>query len=236
MPEEAPQLVTALREVAYRFPGGDGLTLRVPRFEVRSGQHTAIVGPSGCGKTTLLRLISGILRPESGRVRTLDQDPSALPARARGRMRLRSIGMVFQDFALLDYLSAMENIVLTARLGGLALDEARENARSLAQRAGIEHTLRRTPDRLSQGERQRVAVCRALATRPRLIACDEPTGNLDPRRSGEIIDLILTEANTIGATVLTVTHDRGVLDAFERTTDLAEITSLGGAEREGAGR
>lgn len=139
--------------------------------------------------------------------------------------------MVFQDFALLDYLSALENIVLTARLGRFDLGASRERARELANRAGITHTLKRRPGRLSQGERQRVAVCRALVTNPKLIICDEPTGSLDPARSSEIIELVLTEAESIGTTVVAVTHDHGVLGSFARSVDLGEIASLKGAGR-----
>ncbi len=217
--------------VRYRFPGPDRLSLSVPELTVARGEHTAIVGPSGCGKTTLLRLAVGVLEPHDGSLRTLGVEPAALSPSARGRARLRSIGMVFQDFALLDYLSAIENIILTARLGRHNLADARARARALAERAGIAHALRRGPDRLSQGERQRVAVCRALVTSPELIVCDEPTGNLDPERSSEIIELVLTEARSIGATVVVVTHDRSVLGSFDRVVDLSQVARLEGADR-----
>ncbi|MEM9373296.1 MAG: ABC transporter ATP-binding protein [Planctomycetota bacterium] len=219
--------VVSLCDVSYRFPGGDRTVFRVPEFAVRPGEHTAVYGPSGCGKTTLLRLITGITVPERGSVRTLGVEPMLCGPSERGRMRLRSIGMVFQEFALLDYLPVLENIALTARLAGDDLRSCRDRAHELADRAGILHTVRRRPHRLSQGERQRVAVCRALVTRPQLIVCDEPTGNLDPRRSLEIIELILREADTIDATVLAVTHDRSVLGRFARSVDLGRATSLG---------
>ena len=229
MDVEQTQPVIEARDVLYRFPGDDGLCLRVPSFEVAGSEHTAVIGPSGCGKTTLLRLIVGVLLPSQGVVRTLGVEPASLGGRDRGRARLRSIGMVFQEFALLDYVSALDNIVLTARLGGLDLAAARERARSLAERAGIARALCRHPQRLSQGERQRVAICRALVTQPRLIVCDEPTGNLDPARSGAVVDLVLEEARSIGATVVAVTHDASVLDRFDRTVNLAEVASLEGA-------
>ena len=231
MIEDATHRVIHARGVRYRFPGAERLTLSVPEFEVPAGEHTAIVGPSGCGKTTLLRLAVGALLPNEGTIRTLGLDPAGMRPSARGRARLRSIGMVFQDFALLDYLTAGENILLTARLGGAAPGPAKEIAHELAARAGIAHTLGRRPDRLSQGERQRVAVCRALVTRPRLIVCDEPTGNLDPTRSGAIVDLVLQEARAIDATVVIVTHDRSVLDSFGRVVDLGEIARLEGGDR-----
>lgn len=215
----------------YRFPSDARLTLSVPEFTVSHGEHTAILGPSGCGKTTLLRLIVGILLPQSGSIRTLGVDSKISSPAERGHARLRSIGMVFQEFALLDYLSAIENMVLTARLGGADLNDARSRASELADRAGISHTLKRRPARLSQGERQRVAICRALVTNPRLIVCDEPTGNLDPARSREIVDLLMQEAQAIDATVVAVTHDEGIQDRFSRSVNLTDIASLSGGER-----
>ena len=231
MDAASDQPVISAHGVRYRFPGADRLTLHVPEFAVASGEHTAIVGPSGCGKTTLLRLAVGVLLPTEGTLRTLGTEPATQRPSARGRERLRSIGMVFQEFALLDYLSAIDNIVLTGRLGGFDLRASRDRARELASHAGISHTLRRRPDRLSQGERQRVAVCRALVTNPKLIVCDEPTGNLDPTRSNEIIELVLAEARAIGATVVVVTHDRSVLDSFDRVVDLSAVARLEGVGR-----
>lgn len=227
-PETNP--IIELSGVVYRFPGTDRLTLNVPSLIVPSGEHTAITGPSGCGKTTLLRLIAGVLVPSAGSVRTLGTDITELHPRARSRQRLRSIGMVFQDFAILDYLSALENIMLTARIASEDSGASREHARALAQRAGIGHVLHRRPGRLSQGERQRVAVCRALVTKPRLVVCDEPTGNLDPSRSQEIIELVLSEAKALESTVITVTHDHSVLERFDRTIDLNQIATLAGGD------
>ncbi|MEL7472303.1 MAG: ABC transporter ATP-binding protein [Planctomycetota bacterium] len=226
MSEPPTQPVISVRNARYRFPGAERLTLCVPTLAITPGEHTAIIGPSGCGKTTLLRLIVGLLAPSEGEVRTLGTDPASLRPSERGRARLRSIGMVFQEFALLGYLSALDNITLTARLGGLDLREAKDRARRLAEGAGVAHTLARKPHRLSQGERQRIAVCRALVTHPRLIVCDEPTGNLDPARSDEITRLVLDASNDLNATVVAVTHDRSVLEHFARTIDLAEIASL----------
>ncbi|MFK7884095.1 MAG: ABC transporter ATP-binding protein [Phycisphaerales bacterium] len=231
MIEPAHQHVIDVTGLRYRFPGTEQLALNVPKFVVSHGEHTAILGPSGCGKTTLLRLIVGILIPQSGSIEILGVDPSILSLSERGHARLRSIGMVFQEFALLDYLSALENIVLTARLGGMDLIAAKSRARDLAERVGISHTLRRKPAKLSQGERQRVAICRSLVTNPKLIVCDEPTGNLDPARSREIVDLLIQEAEKIDATVVAVTHDQCVQARFARSIDLGDIASLTGDGR-----
>lgn len=221
--------VVQLTDVCYQFPGSDKLALCVPSLSIAEREHTAITGPSGCGKTTLLRLIAGVLIPQQGSVQTLGNDTNALDTKARGQLRLQSIGMVFQELALLDYLTAFENILLTARLGKFDLDLARAHAVEIAERAGIKHTLHRRPNQLSQGERQRVAICRALLTNPRLIICDEPTGNLDSSRSKDIIELVMSEATRLKATVITVTHDISVIGQFHRRVDLHHITSLEGA-------
>lgn len=219
-------LVIQASDVHYEYPGNERLTLRVSDLSIPVMEHTAITGPSGSGKTTLLRLIAGVLVPQHGSIRTLGYDTKSANSKRRGQHRLHSIGMVFQEFALLDYLSALENILLTARLGKIDLNDARSRAQALANRAGIEHTLHRRPNQLSQGERQRVAVCRALVTKPRLIICDEPTGNLDPSRSKDMIDLVISEAAALDATVITVTHDHNVLDRFDHCIDLNDISTL----------
>lgn len=218
-----PPPVVDVAELEFRHgAGADAFTLRVPRLTIHSGEHTAIVGASGCGKTTLLRLVVGSLTADAGRITLLGADLGALAPAARRRLRLREVGMVFQSFALLDYLTATGNILLPYTLdASMRLTrDARARAAELAQAVGIAHTLKRKPARLSQGERQRVAICRALVTQPRVIVCDEPTGNLDPARAGAAIDLILREAAGIGATVLLVTHDHDLLNRFGRVVRL----------------
>ncbi|MBO6513274.1 MAG: ABC transporter ATP-binding protein [Phycisphaerales bacterium] len=228
MDADSPNQIVRFNDVCYRYPGDEQLELRVPRFGINTNEHTAITGPSGCGKTTLLRLLSGVLMPTHGVVETLGVDTASQSNSERGQQRIRSIGMVFQDFALIEYLSALDNILLTARLGKLDLSSARDLSRELADRAGIGHVLRRFPHQLSQGERQRVAICRSLVTKPKLIVCDEPTGNLDPSRSMDIIDLIHSEAQSIGATIVAVTHNQSVCDRFDRSIDLSDFASLEG--------
>ncbi len=215
-------------DLRYTYPSGgrDRFTLELDRVEIRAGQHTACIGPSGCGKSTLLRLLTGIITPDRGSVTLDGRAIGSAPASERRAVRISRVGMVFQQFALLDYLSAMDNILVPYRVSGaLRLDrEARSRARQLAGELGIGTLLRRRPGRLSQGEKQRVAVCRALVTRPRLIVCDEPTGNLDPARSRSTIGLIVREAEASGATVLLVTHDHSLLDVFSQVIDLGSAS------------
>lgn len=205
--------------------GGDGFRLRIPEFSLGDGERVAVVGPSGSGKTTLLNLIAGILTPEAGRIDVAGTEVSGLPDAARRQFRASRIGFVFQDFALLDYLSARQNIYYPYRITpALALDEAaRERAERLAAACGIGDKLDRHPSALSQGEQQRVAICRALVTEPKLILSDEATGNLDPDSKARILDLLFEQASVAGAAVLAVTHDHELLPRFGRVVDFAQF-------------
>ena len=221
-----------LEDLAFAYPvaGRGGFSLAVDRLRIERGERVACIGPSGSGKSTLIDLIAGIRVPDRGRVSLDGVEISALGEDQRRAHRLARIGMVFQEFELLDYLSAGDNILLPYRLGGgLTLDaQARERARRLAADTGVAHTLGRSPARLSQGERQRVAVCRALVTQPTLLLCDEGTGNLDPQTAGVTLDLLFQQADALGATLLFVTHDHGLLERFGRVIDLRELTAAGG--------
>lgn len=205
--------------------GTGGFRLRVPEFEVAETERVAIVGPSGSGKTTLLNLIAGILTPESGRIDVAGTEVSALADAARRRFRAGHIGFVFQDFALLDYLPARQNILYPYRITpALTLDSAaRDRAQALADACRIGDKLDRHPSALSQGEQQRVAICRALVTQPKLILSDEATGNLDPDSKANILDLLFEQAAEAGAAVLAVTHDHELLPRFERVLDFAQF-------------
>lgn len=208
----------------FAYGGAGAFALRVPALDIAPGKAVACIGPSGCGKTTLINLIAGIITPARGEVRVGSTAVSALGDAARRAFRASRIGMVFQEFELLEYLSALDNILLPYRISaGLRVTrETRERARTLAQDCGIEHTLGRRPRRLSQGERQRVAICRALITLPELVLCDEPTGNLDPRTAATTLDLLFRRVRAAGATMVMVTHNHGVLDRFDEVIDLAD--------------
>jgi putative ABC transport system ATP-binding protein len=212
--------IVALHDVRFRYAGGV-FGLRVPDLRIDRRETVAVVGPSGSGKTTLLHLIAGIERPETGRVVTQGTDLTRLEEARRRAFRIRRIGLVFQEFELLEYLSVLDNILLPYRIGGaLRLDcETRDRARSLAEDVGIADQLGRLPRRLSQGERQRVAVCRALVTRPPLLLADEPTGNLDPVNKERVLDSLFEGVARSGATLVAVTHDHDILERFDRTID-----------------
>ncbi len=213
-----------VEDISFGF-GTSGFRLRVPRISLDEGERLAIVGPSGSGKTTLLNLIAGILVPESGRIAVDGIEVTTLGDTARRRFRAGHIGFVFQDFALLDYLPARQNILYPYRITpALKLEaEVRDRADALAAACGIGDKLDRHPTELSQGEQQRVAICRALVTRPKLILSDEATGNLDPDSKVRILDLLFEQASEAGAAVLAVTHDHELLPRFERVLDFAQF-------------
>jgi len=204
--------------------------LSVDTLSVGRGERVALIGPSGSGKTTLLNLLAGILLPRSGRVRVNQEEVSAMDDRSRRAFRLRTTGLVFQEFELLEYLTVLDNLLLPYRISGaLELDSTvRDRAATLAEQVGIRDKLRRYPRQLSQGERQRVAVCRALVPQPPIVLADEPTGNLDPVNRDHVLGMILDYTVAQQAALVLVTHEHELLPRFDRVLDLAQWQSGGG--------
>jgi ABC-type lipoprotein export system ATPase subunit len=218
--------VISITDLEFRH--GNEFCLRIPQLEIGNSSATAFIGPSGTGKTTLLHLIAGIEVPASGRVVTNGVEVSGLDDATRREFRIRNIGLVFQDFELLEYLDVLDNILLPYRLQpGLGLDEnVRSRAKQLAVDLGVGEKLQRYPNQLSQGEKQRAALCRALVPQPAVILADEPTGNLDPANKKLVLDLIfdyLTHESERGVTLVTVTHDHELLDRFEDVVDFSKF-------------
>lgn len=201
--------------------------LSIPSLEVTQGEKVALVGPSGSGKTTLLNVTAGILVASRGAVEVLNQPLAGLSDRKRREFRIANIGYVFQDFELLDYLTAAENVVVPYRINpALALtQDVRERACTLLDQVGVGHRSTFYPHQLSQGEKQRVALCRALITRPRLLLADEATGNLDPKNKKAIMDILSDYVAESGATLLAATHDHSLLSDFGRTVDIGAFHS-----------
>jgi len=219
----------SLRDLAFDFADpASRFSLRVPSLEIAAGERVALIGGSGCGKTTLALLLAGIHTPARGEILVDGSPVHTLSDAGRRRFRIARIGFIFQEFELLDYLRATDNILLPYRLNpALQLDRAaRERAGTLAARLGLApEKLRRFPARLSQGERQRVAIARALVNEPRLVIADEPTGNLDPASAAAVLDLIEGEAARLGATFLMITHDHSLLPRFDRTLDVEAFST-----------
>ena len=199
--------------------------MNIPDFLVAGGEKVAVIGPSGSGKTTLLNLIAGIRIPQKGTVSVEDIPVSGLGDRERRDFRISTIGFVFQDFELLDYLNVLDNVLHPYRItGALKLDKAvRARALKLTREMGIGDKLKRNPKDLSQGEKQRVAICRALLPQPRLILADEATGNLDPDNKSLILDLLFRAVSNHDATLLAVTHDHELLKRFDRVVDFGNF-------------
>ena len=220
-----------ISDLLFKYSGSD-FALQVDRLTIDSAETVAVVGPSGSGKTTLLNLLAGVLLPDQGQVRVGSQQVSSLHDAARRDFRIKQLGMVFQNFELLEYLTVLDNILLPLRIGaGLKVtNAARARAGELAAHVGIADKLHRYPAQLSQGERQRVAVSRALLLEPSLILADEPTGNLDPSNKTVVLDLLLDYARAHSATLVTVTHDRELLQRFDRVVDFSELNQWRNAE------
>jgi putative ABC transport system ATP-binding protein len=225
----APGPLISLHDVRFhRGEGHESFRLELADLSIEPGECVACIGPSGSGKTTLLHLICGVLMPTSGEIRVLGHTLHSMPEPTRRELRLNRIGMVFQEFELLEYLTAADNITIGARLaGGRDAKVLRERALSLADAAGVRHVLDRKPHRMSQGERQRVAICRALVNEPPLILGDEPTGNLDPGATGRVVEILLQQARRTGATLLVATHNHAVLSRFDRVLDMEQCVRRG---------
>ncbi|MBW2285202.1 MAG: ABC transporter ATP-binding protein [Deltaproteobacteria bacterium] len=220
----------SIRDADFFYRKGE-FRLRMARFDVAKGEKAAVIGPSGSGKTTLLNLIAGILTPTRGVVRVGETDVSRLTDRLRRDFRITNIGFVFQDFELLDYLNVLDNILHPYRItGALKLDKGvRDRASNLTREMGIGDKQKRFANDLSQGEKQRVAICRALLPQPKLILADEATGNLDPVNKTLILDLLFRSVEDHGATLLAVTHDHELLNRFDRVVDFQDFSRGGPA-------
>jgi ABC-type lipoprotein export system ATPase subunit len=211
----------SIQNLQFHYPNSE-FRLAVSEFAVASGEKVAVVGPSGSGKTTLT--------PGQGRVRVGEVAVSDLGDAGRRDFRISNIGFVFQDFELLDYLSILDNILHPYRITSTlkVTGEVCQRAISLAEQMGIAGHLKKHPGELSQGEKQRAAICRALLPEPNLILADEATGNLDPANKTLILDLLFQSVAEHGATLVAVTHDHELLPCFDRVVDFKDF-QVGGA-------
>lgn len=210
---------------AFREPDGKALPiLDIPQFAVAAGEQMVLVGRSGCGKTTLLHIIAGITRADTGRIELDGIDLSTLSEGGTDRVRAAKIGYVFQTFNLLPGFSAYENVMLGMTFAKGRKDPAR--ARQLLERVGLSHRATHRPGKLSVGEQQRVAVARALANRPRLLLADEPTANVDPANQDKIISLIRETCREEQIALVMVTHSLEVANQFDRVDRLEDINRV----------
>jgi putative ABC transport system ATP-binding protein len=228
-----------LANVRFRWQRRGPLVLDIAEFSVARGERVFIRGPSGSGKTTLLSLLGGVAEPESGAVRILDADIAALRGAARDAFRADHVGFIFQMFNLVPYLSLVDNVVLPCRFSARRRRRALARARPIeaearrllaAMELDVEALAARPVARLSMGEQQRVAAARALIGDPELVIADEPTSALDEEVRRSFLDLLFREVGAAGSTMLFVSHDARLADAFDRSVAIADINRAGRGE------
>ena len=188
--------------------------LRGVSMQIEDGEFAFLVGPSGSGKSTIIKLITGELKPTSGMVHVNGYSLERIRKREIPYLR-RTVGVVFQDFRLIESKTVYENVAFVMRAVGAGTKEIRERVPYILELVGLETKSRRHPTELSGGEQQRLAIARALVNNPSTIIADEPTGNLDPDRSLEIMSL-LQEINNLGTTMLVVTHEKDLVERFSK--------------------
>lgn len=222
--------VIELRQLQFRWPGQTHNTLNIPELTVQQGEHAFLRGSSGSGKTTLLNLLAGILLPVQGEIKLLDQQPGQMNARQRDRFRSDHMGVIFQQFNLLPYLSMLENVLLPCHFSARRKQRAgamQESAEQLLEHLKLDQQLRQRPvTELSVGQQQRVAVARALIGEPEIIIADEPTSALDADTRNDFLQLLFREAEAQGSTILFVSHDPHIATHFPRIIELAEVNQI----------
>ena len=220
MRQTAP--VVELVDVTRSFPGPPEVqALKGVNLSIRHGDYLSIVGPSGSGKSTLLNVLGLLDRPTVGEYRLSGVHTGALDEEQRAGLRARTIGFVFQAFHLLPRRTVLDNVLLATLYSGVPRRERMHRAKAALERVGLGHRMGFLPTTLSGGERQRVAVARAVMASPQLILADEPTGNLDQRTSGEVMDLF-EELNADGLSLVVITHDQQVAERADRSIRIAD--------------
>jgi len=213
-----------LHDVSMTYRSGKARAANNLNLDIEEGEFVFLVGPSGSGKTTIIKLLTGEVRPDEGEIKVNGFDLCNMRRRQLPKLR-RTLGVIFQDFRLIENKTVYENVAFAMHVVGASNKEIRERVPYVLQLVGLEGCEKRLPQELSGGEQQRVAVARALVNSPRLIIADEPTGNLDPARSLELM-LLLQKINDLGTTMLVVTHEKELVNAFSKRVIKLEKGSI----------
>lgn len=203
-----------MNNVCMTYKSSDTLAANGLSLDIEEGEFVFLVGPSGSGKTTIIKLLTGEVRADSGEIDVNGFDMMTIKRRRLPKLR-RTLGVIFQDFRLIDDKSVYENVAFAMHIVGASKREIKKRVPYVLKLVGLEGREERLPQELSGGEQQRVAIARAIVNSPQLIIADEPTGNLDPARSLELM-LLLQKINELGTTVLVVTHEKELVNAFAR--------------------
>lgn len=200
-----------VRKIGKEYPGGDGVESVISGmdFVLNDGEFVIIMGPSGSGKSTLLSILGGLNHPSKGQVVVDSLNIYGLSSEQRADFRNEYIGIIFQSFQLIPYLTVKENVLLPMAITGISKKKQNTMADDVLAKVGLQDKSRRLPDQLSGGEQERVAIARAIVNRPPLLLADEPTGNLDSKTSGEVMTLLSRLNKEEGLTIVMVTHNHG---------------------------
>lgn len=232
----ATNVAIALQDVTFRWPRSPAPVLNIAALQVSRGERAFVVGPSGSGKTTLLNILAGVTVPNAGRVNILGQQTNAMSGAKRDRFRADHIGLIFQLFNLIPYLSVVENVVLPCHFAKLRREKACQRSGSMAAEAirllghlelDDPHVLERPVTELSVGQQQRVAAARALIGEPEIAIADEPTSSLDADLREAFVELLFAECDRQKTTLVFVSHDRSLAPLFDRTISLPDINRAG---------
>ena len=223
-PSDSIAAAISLDHLVFRYPGDEFPVLQIPTWRVERNEHVFLQGASGSGKSTLLALLAGLSVPTAGGLQVLGDDIAKMSTRQRDRFRGANLGVVFQQFNLIPYLSALDNVLLAARFGSASMSDSRQRATTLLERVNLPPALHQRPaSALSIGQQQRVAIVRALINTPSLLLVDEPTSALDHANRDAFLALLFEVLSEQSCAMVFVSHDPGLGAAFDAQVKIDEL-------------